>query len=117
MNVALQTDRQGDRASLTLTGAFDLSHAMAAAQAVENAETRLSGCVSVDVDLAQLDRIDGAGAVLLARLCDRLDAAGHHFTSRLVSTLSDAQSAWDAYREHLTEHGIYLSQSRPPTQH
>jgi phospholipid/cholesterol/gamma-HCH transport system permease protein len=30
------------------------------------------------VDLAQLDRIDGAGAVLLARLFDRLDAEGHH---------------------------------------
>ena len=28
------------------------------------------------VDLAQLDRIDGAGAVLLARLLDRLDADG-----------------------------------------
>ena len=39
-------------------------------------EARLSGCRSVDVDLAQLDRIDGAGAVLLARLLDRLDADG-----------------------------------------
>jgi len=78
MNVALLTDRQGDRASITPTGAFDLPHAMSAAQAVENVEARLSGCVSVDVDLAQLERIDGAGAVLLARLCDRLDAAAHH---------------------------------------
>jgi phospholipid/cholesterol/gamma-HCH transport system permease protein len=50
---------------------------MEAARAVENVEARLSGCVSVDVDLAQLDRIDGAGAVLLARLFDRLDARGH----------------------------------------
>jgi phospholipid/cholesterol/gamma-HCH transport system permease protein len=57
-------------------GPFDLAHAMAAAQAVENAEAGLSGCVSVDVDLAQLDRIDGAGAVLLARLFDRLYADG-----------------------------------------
>ena len=31
---------------------------------------------SVDVDLKGLDRIDGAGAVLLARLLDRLDADG-----------------------------------------
>jgi phospholipid/cholesterol/gamma-HCH transport system permease protein len=60
------------------TGPFDLAHAIAAARAVENAEARLSGCVSVDVDLAQLDRIDGSGAVLLARLFDRLDAAGRH---------------------------------------
>jgi phospholipid/cholesterol/gamma-HCH transport system permease protein len=99
MNVALRTDRQGDRASLTPTGPFDLSHAMAAAQAVETAKTRLSGCVSVAVDLAQLDRIDGAGAVLLARLCDQLDAAGYnphvvegrnHEAARLIAR----------YREH-----------------
>jgi len=59
-------------------GAFDLAHAMAVARAVEDSEASLSGCVSVDVDLAQLDRIDGAGAVLLARLFDRLDASGRH---------------------------------------
>jgi phospholipid/cholesterol/gamma-HCH transport system permease protein len=45
---------------------------------VEEAETLLAGCGSVDVDLAQLDRVDGAGAVLLARLIDRLDADGRH---------------------------------------
>jgi phospholipid/cholesterol/gamma-HCH transport system permease protein len=45
---------------------------------MQGTETRLSGCVSVDVDLAQLDRIDGAGAVLLARFLDRLDADGRH---------------------------------------
>jgi phospholipid/cholesterol/gamma-HCH transport system permease protein len=55
---------------------------MAAARAVENAEARLKGCVSVDVDLAQVDRIDGAGAVLLARLFDRLDANGRR--TRLI---------------------------------
>ena len=38
-----------------------------------NAEPILSGCCSIDVDLTQLDRIDGAGAVLLARLLDRLE--------------------------------------------
>ena len=38
----------------------------------------LAGCGSVDVDLAQLERIDGAGAVLLARLLDRLNARGRH---------------------------------------
>jgi len=59
---------------------------MAAAQEIENAEARLSGCASVDVDLAQLDRIDGAGAVLLARLCDRLDAEDATRTSLKVLT-------------------------------
>jgi phospholipid/cholesterol/gamma-HCH transport system permease protein len=32
----------------------------------------------IDVDLVGLDHIDGAGAVLLARLLDRLDVDGHH---------------------------------------
>ena len=45
-------------------------------RALETAEGSLRGCSSVDVDLTQLDRVDGAGAVLLARLLDRLDADG-----------------------------------------
>ena len=78
MNVALQTNREGDRASLRPIGPFDLAHAKAIEREVENTEPHLSGCVSVDVNLTQLDRIDGAGAVLLARFLDRLDASGHH---------------------------------------
>ena len=78
MSVAIRADREGDHARLVPTGPFDLAHAVAAARAVEVAGAHVSGCVSVDVDLAQLDRIDGAGAVLLARLCDRLDADGRH---------------------------------------
>src|SRR5689334_23044358 len=98
MSVAIRTDREGDRAYLTLTGPFDLAHATAAAQAVENVETRLSGCLSVDVDLAQLDRIDGAGAVLLARLFDRLDADGRH--ARVIEGLNgEAARLIARYRE------------------
>ena len=76
MSVAIRADREGSHARLVATGPFDLAHATIAAQAVENAEALLAGCGSVDVDLAQLERIDGAGAVLLARLLDRLDAGG-----------------------------------------
>lgn len=78
MSVAIRADREGDHARLVTTGPFDLAHATMAALAVENAEALLAGCGSVDVDLAQLERIDGAGAVLLARLLDRLDAGGRH---------------------------------------
>src|SRR6478752_7565871 len=74
MGVAVRTDREGDRARIVLTGPFDLAHAPAVAEGVESAEACLGGCRSVDVDLSQLDRIDGAGAVLLAELLDRLDA-------------------------------------------
>ena len=78
MSVAIRADREGNHARLVATGPFDLAHATMAARAVENAEALLAGCSSVDVDLAQLERIDGAGAVLLARLLDRLDAGGRH---------------------------------------
>jgi phospholipid/cholesterol/gamma-HCH transport system permease protein len=78
MSVAIRADREGNQGRLVATGPFDLAHATMAAQAVENAEALLAGCGSVDVDLAQLERIDGAGAVLLARLLDRLDAGGRH---------------------------------------
>ncbi len=76
MSVALRTDREGGHATLVPTGPFDLAHATDVTQAVRDAEASLNGCRSVDVDLAQLDRIDGAGAVLLARLLDRLEADG-----------------------------------------
>jgi len=76
MPVALRADRNGDRASLVPTGSFDLPHATAVAQATEDIPSVLDGCRSIDVDLSNLDRIDGAGAVLLARFLDRLDADG-----------------------------------------
>jgi phospholipid/cholesterol/gamma-HCH transport system permease protein len=99
MDVALLANRQGDRAYLTPTGPFDLAHAMATEQAVRNAEARLGGCVSVDIDMAHLDRIDGAGAVLLARLCDRLDAGG--CAARLIEGPNhEAVRLIARYREH-----------------
>jgi len=76
MNVTVQADRHGDHASLVLAGPFDLVHAIAVVRAVENAEASLRGCSSVEIDLARLDRIDGAGAVLIARFLDRLEADG-----------------------------------------
>jgi phospholipid/cholesterol/gamma-HCH transport system permease protein len=76
MSVAFRIDREGGHATLVPTGSFDLAHATDVTQAVRDAEASLNGCRSVDVELAQLDRIDGAGAVLLARLLDRLEADG-----------------------------------------
>src|SRR6516164_2552872 len=80
MSVAIRADRKGDYARITPTGPFDLAHAMPAAQAAENVEALLTGCGSVDLDVAQLNRIDGAGAVLLARLLDRLETGGRRAT-------------------------------------
>jgi phospholipid/cholesterol/gamma-HCH transport system permease protein len=76
MSIAVRAEREGDRARLVPVGAFDLAHAPAVAKAVSHVPPDLEGCHVIDVDLTHLDRIDGAGAVLLARLLDRLDAGG-----------------------------------------
>jgi phospholipid/cholesterol/gamma-HCH transport system permease protein len=78
MIVSIQADQEGKHARLVPSGPYDLAHAMDVARVVENAEAGLSECDSVDIDLAQLDRLDGSGGVLLARLFDRLDANGRH---------------------------------------
>jgi len=77
MNVTVQPYREGSHASLVLAGPFDLAHAIAVEREVENAQTSIGGCSSVEIDLSQISRIDGAGAVLLARLLDRLEAGGN----------------------------------------
>jgi phospholipid/cholesterol/gamma-HCH transport system permease protein len=76
MGVAVRADREGDHAYLVPAGPFDLAHATSVVRALDVAEPRLDACRSVDVDLGDLDRIDGTGAVLLARWLDRLDADG-----------------------------------------
>jgi phospholipid/cholesterol/gamma-HCH transport system permease protein len=74
MSVVVQAYREGDHTSLVPTGSFILPNAAAVVQALRSVETRVIGCRSADVDLAQLDRIDGTGAILLARFLDQLDA-------------------------------------------
>jgi phospholipid/cholesterol/gamma-HCH transport system permease protein len=99
MSVALRADREGDHATLVPTGSFDLAHATAVTRAIKNAEASLNGCCSVDVDLAQLERIDGTGAVLLARLLDRLDADGRR-ASVVEGHNPKAARLVALYREH-----------------
>ena len=76
MTITVRTEREGDRARLVPVGTFDVTHAPAVAQAVAQVPPDLEGCRSIDLDLTHLDRIDGAGAVLLARFLDRLDVDG-----------------------------------------
>jgi phospholipid/cholesterol/gamma-HCH transport system permease protein len=109
MNVTAQARREGDHASLVLTGPFDLPHTAAVVRAVENAEAGLRGCRSIDIDLVGLDRIDGAGAVLLARLLDRLDADGRH-ASIIEGPNGEAARLIALYRER----GANLPAPRPP---
>ena len=76
MSVAVHAHCEGGRGRVAPTGAFDLAHALEVARALENAGPLLDGCRAVDVDLAGLDRLDGTGAVLLARFLDQLDTDG-----------------------------------------
>ncbi len=49
---------------------------------------------------------DMALAINLAQSGNPTDQQRQEFTTRLVESFNDAQSAWDAYREHLVEHGL-----------
>ena len=101
MDVAVRTDRKGQQGRIAPTGPFDLAHAMAVVQAVESVSAGLDGCTSVDVDLTGLDRIDGAGAVLLARLFDRFEADGRR-TRILEDSNPEASRMIALYRARRT---------------
>src|SRR6188474_2163971 len=102
MSIAVRAERQGDRARLVPEGAFDVAHAPAVAQAVAHVHPDLEGCRSIDVDLTHLHRIDGAGAVLLARLLDRLDADGAR-TRMVESCNPEAARLITLYRQKREE--------------
>jgi phospholipid/cholesterol/gamma-HCH transport system permease protein len=76
MSVVVRTSREGDRARLIPTGAFTLVDVTAGARAVADVEATLHGCRLAELDLTDVEAMDGAGAVLFARLLDRLDEAG-----------------------------------------
>src|SRR5215470_592448 len=76
VNVDVRVDRKLDQATIVLSGPFDLAHSTEDVDAFQSAETNLHGCHSADISLAQVNRIDGSGAVLLARLLDHLAANG-----------------------------------------
>jgi len=76
MSVAIRAEADGERTRLVPAGTFDLAHAGAVVRAVEQAERDLIASGDVDFHLSALERIDGSGAVLLARLMNRLEARG-----------------------------------------
>ena len=99
--VVVRTERQGDSVRLKPAGPFDLAHATTAAQEIANAERELNGCRAVELDLSDLERMDGTGAVLLARFLDRLMAGGrtvrvsewsHREASILIAVYRDRRS-------------------------
>jgi phospholipid/cholesterol/gamma-HCH transport system permease protein len=103
--VAIRGGREGDRGRLVPTGPFDLAHATAVAQAVEHARPDFEGCRFIEVDLAQLDGMDGTGAVLLARFLDRLDPDGDR--TRVVEDRNpEAARLIALYRDRRADHPV-----------
>ena len=76
VNVDVRVERKLDHATIVLSGPFDLPHSTEVVHAVQKAEPHLDGCHSADISLGQVNRIDGTGAVLLARLLERLATNG-----------------------------------------
>jgi phospholipid/cholesterol/gamma-HCH transport system permease protein len=69
-------ERHGEVVRLVPSGSFDLDHAPAVQREIATAEEAIEGGVNVVLDLRELEHIDGAGAVLLARLLDRIEDRG-----------------------------------------
>ena len=75
---AVTSEREGDRVRLVPSGLFDLAHAPSIERSLEEVESELGRSEKIEISLAHIEHLDRAGAVLLARLIDRLDAAGRH---------------------------------------
>ncbi len=100
--VDIRAETDGDRGRLAPAGPFDLAHAASVALAIEEMPPGLERCPSIDLDLADLDRFDGAGAVLLAGLLDRLEANGHR-TRVLEDSNPEAARLIALYRSRQAE--------------
>jgi ABC-type transporter Mla MlaB component len=103
VNVGVQVDRELEHATILLSGAFDLAHSIEVVDAVQRAEAHLAGCHSAVVNLARVKRIDGTGAVLLARLLDRLAANGCT-TDVAGDDNPEAARLLALYRRHRIDH-------------
>lgn len=79
MSAAIHATREGDRARLIVAGRIELSYLTAIGRALADAAPVLEAAPTVDVNLDGVENLDGSGAVMLARLLDRLEASGVGF--------------------------------------
>jgi len=84
--VALTAASDGDRLALTATGAWTVERAAEIEKIIEQAAKQHEAARAVDIDLAQLDRLDTFGAWLIERLKRALTTQGS--VARIVG-LSD----------------------------
>ena len=102
VNVDVRVDRELDHATIVLSGPFDLAHASEVVRAVQSAEADLDGCHSAEVSLTRVNRIDGTGAVLLARLLERLATNGCR-TEVTASDNPEVARLLSLYHRHKTD--------------
>ena len=102
MNVDVRVDRDLDHATIVLSGPFDLAHSTEVVRAVQRAEAHLDGCHSAEVSLTRVNRIDGTGAVLLARLLERLATNGCR-TEVTASDNPEVARLLSLYHRHKTD--------------
>jgi phospholipid/cholesterol/gamma-HCH transport system permease protein len=107
LKVDVQVERKLDHAIIMLSGPFDLAHSTEVVHAVQSAESHLGGCHTAEVNLAQVNRIDGTGSVLLARLLERLATNGCRTEVTAIDN-PEAVRLLSLYRRHTTD------QSPPP---
>jgi phospholipid/cholesterol/gamma-HCH transport system permease protein len=74
--VVIRTEREGVRVRIVPQGCLDLPHLASFARGLADVEASLTSCLTLDVDLSAVSRIDGAGAVVVARFLDRMHARG-----------------------------------------
>ena len=100
-DIEIRTRREGDTVCVSPVGRFDLARAATVAGAIAKTESTLEGCRALELDLASVHGIDGAGAVLIARLLDRQEAAGrtihvdgerHAGAARLIALYRERRS-------------------------
>jgi phospholipid/cholesterol/gamma-HCH transport system permease protein len=72
----VRAEPQGDHTRVISAGSYDLPHVMSAARALTDIEASLGGCERLELDLSEVRRIDGTGAVVLARFLDRVATRG-----------------------------------------
>ena len=102
VNVDVQVDRELEHATIVLSGPFDLAHSTEVVRAVQRAEAHLDGCHSAEVSLTRVNRMDGTGAVLLARLLERLATNGCR-TEVTASDNPEVARLLSLYHRHKTD--------------
>jgi phospholipid/cholesterol/gamma-HCH transport system permease protein len=76
MSDVIRATREGDHTRLIVAGRIELANLTRIERAIADAAPILEAARAVDVRLDDIEYLDGSGAVLIARLLDRLETSG-----------------------------------------